>query len=92
MGRAVTRDGYELYRQTMRRKLLTEEGRDIYGKRKTLIEPVFGQMRTVGGFNQFLLRGIDKVRMEWKIGAIAHNLLKITRRVMEGSVELPEPA
>ena len=91
-GRAVTRDGYEVYRQTMREKLRTEKGREIYGKRKTLIEPVFGQMRTVGGFNQFLLRGIDKVRMEWKIGAIAHNLLKITRRVMEGSVELPEPA
>jgi DNA-binding CsgD family transcriptional regulator len=34
-----------------------------------------GMMR--GGFSQFLLRGIQKVRIEWKIGAIAHNLLKI---------------
>lgn len=47
----------------MRKRLGTAKGKEIYGKRKILIEPVFGQMRVVEGFNQFLLRGIDKVRL-----------------------------
>lgn len=88
MGRAITRDGYEEYRQKMRKKINTEEGKEIYGKRKILAEPVFGQMRVVGGLNQFLLRGLEKVRTEWKIGATAHNLLKIIRRALEGKVVL----
>lgn len=87
-GRAITRDGYEEYRQKMRKKLNTEEGRKIYGKRKILAEPVFGQMKIVEGLTQFLLRGTEKIRIEWKVGAVAHNLLKITRRVIEGKVIL----
>ncbi|MBI4681454.1 MAG: IS1182 family transposase [Nitrospirae bacterium] len=90
MGRAITRDGYDEYRQRMREKIKTKEGREIYGKRKILAEPVFGQMRVVGGLTQFLLRGLEKVGIEWKIGAIAHNLLKIIRRVLEGKVVLAE--
>ncbi len=72
----------------MRKKLNTEEGRKIYGKRKILAEPVFGQIKVVGGLTQFLLRGVEKVRTEWKIGATAHNLLKIIRRALEGKVIL----
>jgi len=87
-GRAITRDGYEEYRQKMRKKLNTEEGRKIYGKRKILVEPVFGQMKIVEGLTQFLLRGIEKIRIEWNVGAVAHNLLKITRRIIEGKVIL----
>ncbi|MBI5055936.1 MAG: transposase [Nitrospirae bacterium] len=68
------------------KKLNTEEGRKIYGKRKILAEPVFGQIKVVGGLTQFLLRGLEKVRTEWKMSAVAHNLLKITRRIMEGKV------
>ena len=82
LGRAITRDGYEEYRERMKEKLSTSEGRSIYGKRKCLVEPVFGQMKTRGGFSQFLLRGLRKVRLEWKIAAIAHNLLKITAAII----------
>lgn len=81
IGRAITRDGYEGYRDRMRAKLMTEQGRTLYGKRKCIVEPVIGQIKTRGGFSQFLLRGIRKVRIEWKIGAIAHNLLKIAGKV-----------
>jgi hypothetical protein len=45
------------------------------------VEPVIGQIKTRGSFSQFLLRGVQKVRIEWKIGAIAHNLLKIISAV-----------
>ena len=89
LGRAITRNGYEDYRERMREKINTAEGRAIYGKRKCLVEPVFGQMKTRNGFSQFLLRGLEKVRLEWKIVATAHNLLKITAAIMRKERMLP---
>lgn len=91
-GRAISIDGYEVYRQRMRDKLNTEAGKEIYGKRKTMVEPVFGQIRMVGGFDRFLLRGKEKARLEWKLTATAHNLLKMTRRIAEGAVRMPAEA
>lgn len=89
LGRAITRDGYEEYRERMREKINTAEGRLIYGKRKCLVEPVFRQMKTRNGFGQFLLRGLEKVKLEWKIVATAHNLLKITSAIMRKERILP---
>ena len=89
LGRAITRDGFEGYRERMRAKLITERGRLLYGKRKCMVEPVIGQIKTRGGFSQFLLRGLQKVRIEWKIGAISHNLLKIIGAVMKLRRENP---
>lgn len=89
LGRAIIRDGYEEYRERMRKKINTAEGRLIYGKRKCLVEPVFGQIKTRGGFSQFLLRGLEKVRVEWKIAAIAHNLLKLTAAIRKEERILP---
>jgi transposase len=89
LGRAITRNGYEEYRERMRQKINTSEGRAIYGKRKCLVEPVFGQMKTRNGFSQFLLRGLEKVKLEWKIVATAHNLLKMTAAIMRNERMLP---
>lgn len=50
---------------------------------------MFGQIKIRGGFSQFLLRGLEKVRLEWKIAAIAHNLLKITTAIMRREGYLP---
>ncbi len=61
----------------MRRKLRTIKGRQIYGLRKELPEPVFGQIKQARGFRQFLLRGLDKVSVEWKVICTGHNLLKL---------------
>jgi transposase len=61
----------------MRRKLRTKKGREIYGLRKELPEPVFGQIKQARGFSQFLLRGSDKVSGEWKVICTGHNLLKL---------------
>ena len=63
----------------MRRKLRTKKGRQCYGLRKELPEPVFGQIKQVRGFDQFLLRGSDKVSNEWKVICTGHNLLKLFR-------------
>jgi transposase len=61
----------------MRRKLRTKKGRRYYALRKELPEPVFGQIKQARGFRQFLLRGLDKVRGEWKFICTGHNLLKL---------------
>jgi transposase len=60
----------------MKAKLATDEGRAVYSRRKVIVEPTFGQIKN-RGFRQFLLRGIEKVRGEWALIAISHNLLKL---------------
>jgi len=66
--------------QAMRSKLDSEEGKAIYSKRKHIVEPVFGHIKSVIGFTGFLLRGLEKVNGEFKLVAIAHNLKKISKR------------
>ena len=63
----------------MRVKLLSERGRAIYARRKTLVEPVFGQIKRAMGFRQFSLRGLAKVPDEWGIVSLCHNVLKLFR-------------
>jgi len=70
----------------MRRKLKTKKGRQIYGLRKELPEPVFGQIKQVRGFRQFLLRGLEKVSGEWKVICTGHNLLKLFKAYKDGLV------
>jgi len=63
----------------MRRKLRTKKGKECYGLRKELPEPVFGQIKQARGFDQFLLRGSNKVSGEWRLICTGHNLLKLFR-------------
>jgi hypothetical protein len=46
-------------------------------KRKSIVEPVFGQIKRPRGFVQFSLRGLAKMRGEWAIVCLTHNLLKL---------------
>jgi transposase len=62
----------------MRAKLKTEEGRTLYSKRAQTAEPVFGQM-CMRELNRFWLRGVQKVRCEWALFCMTHNLLKVWR-------------
>jgi transposase len=61
----------------MRTKLETDAGREKYGKRKQTVEPVFGIIKHAMKFRQFLLRGIDKVRGEWSLVALAYNCRRL---------------
>ena len=63
----------------MRTKLQTAAGRAVYARRKTIVEPVFGQIKQGRGFRRFWLRGLPKVRGEWTIICLTHNLLKLFR-------------
>ncbi|MFH1550460.1 MAG: IS1182 family transposase [Planctomycetota bacterium] len=66
-------------KERMQRKLRTIKGRAAYSKRKGIAEPVFGQIKGARGFRQFLLRGLEAVRCEWRIICAGHNLLKLFR-------------
>jgi len=65
--------------ERMKRKLQTKAGRAIYATRKTIVEPVFGQIKQARGFRQFLLRGLAKVQGEWALVCLTHNILKLHR-------------
>jgi transposase len=66
-------------KQRMARKLRTKKGRERYARRKAMVEPVFGQVKHGRGFRQFLLRGRKKMRAEWRLVSLTHNLLKLWR-------------
>lgn len=65
--------------QKMRAKLATEEGRATYKLRKSVVEPVFGQIKEVRGFRRLSFRGLAKVAAEWDLVALTHNILKLFR-------------
>jgi transposase len=61
----------------MKRKLKTKVGKAIYAARKCLVEPVFGQIKQARGFRQFLLRGKEKIKGEWALVCLTHNILRL---------------
>ena len=63
----------------MARKLHTKAGAAVYATRKSIVEPVIGQIKQTRGFRQFLLRGIEKVQGEWSLVCTTHNILKLYR-------------
>jgi transposase len=65
--------------KAMRDRLKRARWRSRYRLRKQIVEPVFGQIKQARGFRQFLLRGIEKVKAEWALICIAHNLTKLAR-------------
>jgi len=72
-------------RERMRHKLRTADGRDIYARRKAIVEPVFGQIKEAQGFRRFLLRGMEKVSGEWALVCTSHNLLKLFRATIKAA-------
>jgi transposase len=70
--------------EQMARKLQTQAGAAIYATRKSIVEPVFGQIKQARGFRQFLLRGLEKVRGEWALICMTHNILKFHKIICSG--------
>jgi transposase len=64
-------------KERMARKLRTLKGRATYARRKAIVEPVFGQVKRVMGFRQFLVRGLKKMRGEWRLACLCYNLRRI---------------
>src|SRR5713226_2528252 len=63
--------------ERMRHRLKTKEGRALYARRKCTVEPVIGIIKSVLGFRQFLLRGLQNVKGEWDLVAFAWNLKRM---------------
>ncbi len=61
----------------MKQKLKTKVGKAVYAARKCVVEPVFGQIKQARGFRQFLLRGKEKVKGEWALVCLTHNILRL---------------
>lgn len=61
----------------MKHRLRTVTGKAIYAQRKVTSEPVFGIIKAVMGFRNFLLRGFDAVTGEWDLVCIAYNIKKL---------------
>jgi transposase len=61
----------------MAHRLKTPDGKKLYALRKQVPEPVFGIIKSVLGFRQFLLRGLDCVRGEWSLVTMAWNIKRI---------------
>ena len=63
--------------EQMRHLLLTVAGRALYAKRKCTVEPVFGIIKAILGFRQFSLRGLENVKGEFNLIAMAWNLKRM---------------
>ena len=65
--------------EVMRHRLQSSTGKALYKLRQQTVEPVFGIIKSVLGFRQFLLRGTPKVSTEWTLVCLAYNLQRFHR-------------
>jgi len=70
--------------QAMAHRLKTREGKQLYALRKQTVEPVFGIIKSVLGFRQFLLRGLEAVRQEWTLVCLAWNFKRMAVLRLQG--------
>ena len=76
--------------EVMKHRLKTKDGKAKYKLRQQTVEPVFGIIKSVMGFRQFLLRGLEKVGLEWQLVCVAYNLKRL--HILRAGVKLAEPA
>lgn len=74
--RVIKREVRQELRDQMKQKLSTPKGKKIYQQRFHPVESIFGQIKYNLGYQQFLLRGIHKVKAEFTLMCISHNLRK----------------
>ena len=63
--------------EIMRHALQTKAGRAIYAQRKCTVEPVIGIVKSVLGFRQFMLRGLENAKGELNLVAMAWNMKRM---------------
>lgn len=79
----------ENYAQQMREKIDTQAARRIYSKRMGIVEPVFGNITANKKMNRFTLRGRSKIRIQWLLFALVHNMEKIATTGLIHSLAVP---
>ena len=83
--RTISTDDKEPLRQQMNEKMEQESSKEVYKKRKQIVEPVFGQIKN-SGFREFLLRGYRKVSGEFSLVCAVHNFKKIVAAILRSEV------
>ena len=83
--RTINTDDKESLRQRMNEKMEQESSKEIYKKRKKIVEPVFGQIKN-SGFRGFSLRGHEKASGEFSLTCAVHNFKKIVKAIICGNV------
>ena len=77
--RTIDDDAFVIFRNEMRNKMQTDAAREIYAKRSPEIEGVFGQIKNNKGLRRFVLRGLEKVKAEFHMISLTHNMGKILK-------------
>jgi len=83
--RTINTDDKEPLRQRMNVKMEENDSKELYKKRKVIVEPVFGQIKN-SGFRGFSVRGKEKTAGEFSLVCATHNLKKIARSIIDGVV------
>ena len=83
--RTISTYDKEPLRQKMNEKMEQQSSKEIYKKRKKIVEPVFGQIKN-SGFRGFNLRGYEKGSGEFSLACTVHNFKKIVKAVLGGEV------
>jgi len=83
--RTINTDDKEPLRQQMNEKMEREDSKEIYKKRKVIVEPVFGQIKNTG-FRGFSVRGHTKTSGEFSLVCTVHNIKKIMKAIFNGVV------
>jgi transposase len=65
--------------EVMKHRLASTSGKQKYKLRQQTVEPVFGIIKSVLGFRQFTLRGLEKVKLEWTLVCAAYNFKRLHR-------------
>jgi len=85
-GRNLSIDAGEPIRQRMKEKMQSPESKEVYSKRKSIVEPVFGVLKYVMKFVHFSLRGLQKVSGEFSLVCGAYNIKKIVKAILGGKL------
>jgi transposase len=83
--RTINTDDKEPLRKQMNEKMEEEASKEIYKKRKVIVEPVFGQIKNTG-FRGFSVRGYEKASGEFSLVCAVHNFKKIMKAIFKGVV------
>ncbi|MBI4651056.1 IS1182 family transposase [Candidatus Desantisbacteria bacterium] len=83
--RTICTDDKEPLRQKMKKKMEKESSKEIYGRRKVIVEPVFGQIKN-NGFRGLSVRGFKRAGGEFSLVCTAHNIKKIMKAILKGVV------
>ena len=63
----------------MQKRVDSQYGKQVYGHRMSVVEPVFANIGTNKGLNRFSLRGKDKVQGQWRLYSMVHNIEKLMK-------------